>query len=138
VSKNKYPAHGEMQLSIEGQLLIVKGTGPANIEMVQEYQRQVTQFREQIMHLPWASLVLLSGTPLVSPVAKEVFVQTIRQANKMHLRATAVVFIDIEFAELSQSFWQEIFQQAEVDYHFFETEEGAREWLQGILKKRDP
>jgi hypothetical protein len=38
-----------LQFSIEVQLLINKGYGPENIEMVQKYQGQVIGFREQIM-----------------------------------------------------------------------------------------
>jgi hypothetical protein len=133
VSNSRYPAHGKLQLSLEGQLLIIKGTGPANVEMVQEYQRQVIGLRTQIMHSPWASLVLLSGTPLVSPEARVLFVQIIKQAKSMHLSATALVFVNIEFAGMAQQFWQEIYQEAGVNYDFFETEEEARDWLKSRL-----
>jgi hypothetical protein len=123
-----------MRLSVEGQLLIVEGTGPANIEMVHEYQRQVMGLRKQIMHAPWASLALLSGTPLVSPEAKDQFVQVIKQAGAMHLRATAVVLIDMESAEMVRQFWQGIYIEAGVNYKFFETQQEARIWLHAILK----
>jgi hypothetical protein len=122
-----------MHLSVEEQVLIIKGAGPANLEMVQEYQRQVYGLRQQVMHAPWASLVLLSGTPIVPPEAKELFVQTIKQAKAMNLHATAIVFVDIEFAEMVQHFWQEIFQDAGIYYEFFETETEARAWLQATL-----
>lgn len=125
-----------MQLSVEGQLLLIKGAGPANIELVQEYQRQIVGFRQQIMHAPWASLVLLSGTPIVPPDARQVFVETIKQAKAMHLRATAVVFVDIEFAELTKQFWQGIYIEAGVCYAFFDTEEEARVWLQAKLRQQ--
>jgi hypothetical protein len=133
VNKERFPAHGNLELSVEGQLLIIKGTGPGNLEIVEEYQRQVYGLRQQIMHAPWASLVLLSGTPLVPPEAKELFVQTIKQAKAMHLCATAVVFVDIEFAKMVQHFWQDIYHEADVNYGFFDTEEEAREWLQARL-----
>jgi hypothetical protein len=134
MSNNKFPAHGTMRLSVEGQLLIIEGSGPANIEMVQEYQQKVMGLRKQIMHAPWASLALLSGTPLVSPEAKELFVKVIKQAKTMHLRATAVVLIDMESADMVRQFWQEIYIDAGVKYDFFETIEEARNWLQSVLK----
>lgn len=134
MSKSRFPAHGKMRLSIEGQLLVVEGTGPANIEMVQEYQRQVMELRKQLMHAPWVSLALLGGTPLVSPEAKDKFVQIIKQAKKMHLRATAVVFIEMESVEIVRQFWQDIYMQGGVNYQVFETEAEARVWLLGILK----
>lgn len=133
MSKKAFPAHGNLQLSVEGPLLIIKGYGPANLEMVQEYQRQVIGFREQIMHAPWASLVLLSGTPLMSPEAKSVLMQTIKQAKVMHLRATAIVLVDVEFAEIVEHFWQDIYQDLGVNYGFFATDAEARLWLQNLL-----
>jgi hypothetical protein len=35
---------------------------------------------------------------------------------------------------VTQFFWQEIYQDAGVNYGFFDTEKEARFWLQGILK----
>jgi hypothetical protein len=52
----------------------------------------------------------------------------------MHLLATAVIFIDIELAKVTQFFWREIYQDAGVNYGFFDTEKEACFWLQGILK----
>ncbi|WP_339723038.1 hypothetical protein [uncultured Paraglaciecola sp.] len=132
--KSKFPAHGSLRLSIEGQLLIIEGSGPANLEMVQEYQQQVMGLRKQIMHAPWGSLALLSGTPLVSPEAKALFVQVIKQAKAMNLQATAVVLIEMESAEMVRQFWQEIYIDSGVNYAFFATIVEARNWLQTVLK----
>ncbi|PKH00066.1 hypothetical protein [Paraglaciecola sp. MB-3u-78] len=52
----------------------------------------------------------------------------------MHLSATAVVFVNIAFAEITQRFWEEIYQDAGVNYVFFESEEQTRVWLQSVLK----
>lgn len=133
MNKNRYPPHGKLHLSVEGQLLIIRGAGPANLEMVQEYQSQVISFREQIMDAPWASLVLLSETPLVPPEGKDILIQTIKQAKTMHLCATAVVFVDVEFADMVKHFWLDIYHDTGVTYQFFETEEQARSWLQDKL-----
>lgn len=134
MSNSGFPAHGSLRLSIEDQLLIVEGSGPANLELVQEYQQQVVGLRKKIMHAPWVSLALLSGTPLVSPKAKELFVEIISQAKSMNLRATAVVLIEIESVELVRQFWREIYTGAELKFCFFDTEEEARNWLQGVLE----
>ncbi|MBU3002397.1 hypothetical protein [Paraglaciecola arctica] len=134
MSNSRFPAHGSMRLSIQGQLLIVEGSGPGNIEMVQEYQQQVVGLRKQIMHAPWVSLALLSGTPLVSPEAKELFIQVVKQAKSMNLRATAVVFIEMESADLVRQFWREIYTSAGLKFSFFDTENEARDWLQSVLE----
>ena len=137
MNKKPFSAHGQLHVSIDGQLLLIEGTGPANLEMVQEYQRQVVGFREKIMHSPWASLVLLKGTPIVSPEAKAVFIETIKQAKVMHLCATAVVFIDVEFAALAEQFWREIYIEVGVPHGFFTTQHEARLWLQDCLNNEN-
>jgi hypothetical protein len=52
----------------------------------------------------------------------------------MHLLATAVIFVDIELAKGDSIFLAKIYQDAGVNYGFFDTEKEARFWLQGILK----
>lgn len=105
--------------------------------MVLKYQRTVIGYREKIMHAPWASLVLLHGTPLVPPEAKIILSETIEKAKSMHLQATAVVLVDVEFADVVKGFWNEIYQDIGVNYQFFETELLARAWLTDILADPD-
>jgi hypothetical protein len=52
----------------------------------------------------------------------------------MYFSATEVVFVNIAFAEITQRFWEEIYQDTGVNYGFFESEEQTRVWLQGVLK----
>lgn len=133
MNNRNFPIHGDLHLSIEGQLLVIEGEGPANLEMVLQYQRKVQAYRDSIMHKPWASLVLLSGTPLVPPEAKVLLTEIIRQAQQMHLAATAVVLIDVEYALIVRKFWQSIYEETGVTYQFFEDERDARDWLSRIL-----
>ncbi|GAB5380512.1 MAG: hypothetical protein Alis3KO_26520 [Aliiglaciecola sp.] len=138
MNQRNFPTHGELNLSVDGQLLIIDGAGPANLEMVLKYQRSVIGYREQIMHAPWASLVLLHGMPLVPPEAKIILSETIKKAKTMHLQATAVVLVEVEFADVVKGFWNEIYQDAGVRYRFFDTEQQARHWLADILSHPDP
>lgn len=135
MNNRNFPIHGDLHLSIEGQLLLIEGEGPANLEMVLQYQRKVQTYRNKIMHKPWASLVLLSGTPLVPPEAKVLLTDIVRQAQEMHLAATAVVLVDVEYALIVKKFWQSIYEETGVTYQFFEAEQDARDWLERILKE---
>jgi hypothetical protein len=40
----------------------------------------------------------------MSPAAKAMFFQTIKQVKAMHLSATAVVFVNLAFAEITPRF----------------------------------
>lgn len=137
MNTRNFPVHGELRLSTDGQLLIIEGQGPANLEMVLQYQRNIQAYRDKIMHKPWASLVSLSGTPLVPPEAKVLLTEIVRQAQQMHLAATAIVFIDVEYASIVRKFWQSIYEETGVMYRFFETEKDARDWLDSILRQKN-
>jgi hypothetical protein len=131
---SSFPPHGEIQLSLDGQILNIHGRGPVNMEAVIEYQTQVQQFRDQIMHTPWASLVLLSGVPLVTADAKKILSETVTQAKTMQLLATAVVFVDVEFADTIKLFWDDVLRSSGVECRFFDDETRAKNWLLGILE----
>ncbi|GAA0858921.1 hypothetical protein GCM10009114_30360 [Aliiglaciecola litoralis] len=120
-------------MSVDGQVLVIEGEGPATLDLVMTYQKNVQSYREQILPSPWVSLVLLRGTPLVTSESIDILTETIKQAKSMQLKATAVVLVDIQYAEIVQLFWQTIFDSAGIKYRFFESEKGAREWLNSII-----
>jgi hypothetical protein len=133
VNNKVFESHGRLHLSVDGQFLFINGTGPANVELVQEYQDKIMAFRQKIMHSPWVSLVCFSGLALVSPEAKTMFIKAIKHAKSMNLLATAAVFVDNEYIDTSQRFWSEIYQEAGISYDFFDSQQNAREWLQQKL-----
>ena len=93
--KRDFPIHGDIQLSVNDGLLIIEGSGPANLEAVLCYQREAQRYRDKLNPHPWGSLVLLRGEPLLPPEAKSLLVTTIQFACTQSLVATAVVFIGV-------------------------------------------
>jgi hypothetical protein len=135
VNRN-FPAHGALSIAIEGGLLVIRGRGPANTEMVIRYQREIHHYREQLCVNPWASLTILSGEPLLPPEASSMMVEAIKQAENMNLVATAVVFDDVQYKGMSEQFWENIYQQTNLKHAFFEDETEARQWLRSQVEKR--
>lgn len=131
-----FPEHGRLKLSTVGQILIIEGEGPANIEAIKDYQTRVVQYREAIMQAPWASLVLLSGVPLITADGIDLLHQIVTDAKALKLKATAIVFIDVEFENVIRQFWESIYKDVGVTYGFFDTEQDAKEWLLKILGSR--
>ncbi|GAA5213347.1 hypothetical protein ACFSJ3_03835 [Corallincola platygyrae] len=126
---DKFPSHGKLNLSIENGLLIIEGEGPANIEMVMEYQARVQAYREKLRHSPWASLVLLRGIPLLPMEAKNAMVTTIQHAQSLNLVATAVVLGELQYASTVKEFWTSIYEKTNISYAYFESRHDAEQWL---------
>ena len=80
-----FPIHGSLNICVESGLMIIRARGPANTEMVLQYQREVNQYREQLCDNPWTSLTVLSGEPLLPPEAAGMMVESIKQANDSEL-----------------------------------------------------
>lgn len=135
MNKRNFPAHGKLNLTVEKDLLIINGEGPGNLEVVLQYQRDVQQYRDQLNHAPWASLVRLAGVPLLPPEAKGLLIDTIRYASTQNLVATAIVFVDVEYADVIKKFWTSIYQQTPLPYQFFDNSDDARLWLEARIAR---
>lgn len=122
-------------MEIDGRLLRIKGEGPGNVEAIINYQREIQQYRQQLCVSPWASLVELSGQPMLPPEATSMMTDTIKFAKTMNLVATAVVFVDVEYTESVKQFWRAIYHEADLKYAFFNTTDEAKSWLLSEIDK---
>ena len=124
-----FAVHGTLQICIEPNLMVIRARGPANTEMVLQYQREVNEYRLKLCGKPWASLTILSGEPLLPPEASGMLVESIKQAENMSLVATAVVFDDVQYKAVSEQFWEGIYQRTSLKHAFFDDEQKAKAWL---------
>lgn len=128
-----FPIHGSLYICVELELMIIRARGPANTEMVLQYQREINQYREQLCDKPWTSLTVLSGEPLLPPEAAGMMVESIKQAEHMNLVATAIVFDDVQYKSIAEQFWESIYQRTSLKYAFFDDETSAKKWLKEEL-----
>lgn len=133
MTKSSYPAHGSARLTIDGRLLIVHGTGPGNLEMMQQYQKQAPAFREQLSGSAWVSLMILDGIPVGTAEANVILSEVVKQSKAAGLRAAALVFVGDEFNDIINSFWRNIYENEGITFGSFSTENQARDWLQALL-----
>ena len=124
-----FPIHGDIRVSVDDRLMIIEGTGPANIEAVQVYQENAQRFRDMLNEGPWASLVLLKGEPLLSPEAKSKLIEIIRYASTQKVIATGVVMQDLPYIKTIRHFWTSVYEETTLPYRFFDDEDQARSWL---------
>lgn len=131
----KFAEHGQINLSTENGLLIIKATGPANVEMVNSYRQQVSTFHQELKHTPWGSVVILQGEPFITPDASDNLVLGIKAAQKLNLTATAVVIINDDYPNMSKDFWQNIYKQTSLPFQFFNDTGKAKNWVKEQLKQ---
>jgi hypothetical protein len=130
----KFAEHGQINLSIEDGLLIIKATGPANIEMINSYRQQVSTFHQELKKTPWGSVAILQGEPFITPDASDNLVFGIKSGQELNLVASAVVIINDDYPSISKVFWQNIFEQTTLPFHFFDDIDEAKLWVQEQVK----
>lgn len=133
MNSSKFPMHGHLALSLDNRILVISGRGPANVEMIQHYQREVLTFKELLQTGPWASLVLLQDMLILPPDAKELMLGIVKIPKDSKLVATAIVIMEKEYPQIVERFWQDIYSNSTVPCQFFISETAARSWLVDML-----
>lgn len=134
----KFGLHGEYSLKIQEQTLLIRAKGPGNLELVEQYVKDVeNQIKWLSENGAWATLVVLSGTPLLPPDASKLLKRTISQEKYQGLTASAVVLEGVEYSQSISRFWLDIYKNAGIKAALFDDECLAMEWLNEQLYKPD-
>lgn len=128
--ERKFGLHGQYSLQIINQILIIRASGPANLELIEQYvidvENQVDILRGKGQ---WCTLIILSGTPLLPPDASRLIEDTIASEKRAGLCASAVVLNDVEYAQSASRYWLDFYAKTNVTAAVFEDENSALSWL---------
>lgn len=127
--KSIFDAHGQLEIFLEGRILIVRGTDSPNIEMVDEFNLRVEEFYQLLEGAPWGSLTYLFGDVLFPPDAVTMIESNFRRMISLGLCGIAVVISDTQYPMLVRDFWVSIYEKVGISYQFFEDPEDAKSWL---------
>jgi len=123
---NQFIAHGESQLSVEGQILIIDITGPCNIEFFHELHHDLVRISKKINVENYATLLILRGEAIF---VEEVFEYHVEFLKKVKTKAIA---IDLEYCEtpsVTKAMCHKAYCSAEITHEFFENMSQAKNWL---------
>jgi hypothetical protein len=129
----KFRAHGNFSIEREGNILIVNAEGPGNIELAEDYHRQVSEHVVQLAGKPWASINIFSKESFFTPDASKNLIEGAEYAKDIGFVACAFIVRVDEYHNSLKSFWEMIYGSAGVDYCFFEDEANAKAWLKEKL-----
>lgn len=137
IASKRFVAHGEATFHIEGRLLITRGIGPFNAELIEKSKvllREVTL--SLCTHSSWRHLVIFQKSALASPETLDVFTKMLQElsSDKLSPHYTAHVFgLDVEGGKLMSSVLSNCYFRAGLPYAYFTAEEEARIWLDSKL-----
>ena len=127
--KKIFTAHGQLDIILEGRILIVKGTDSPNSEMVDEFNLRVEKYYQLLKGAPWGSLSYMHGDIIFPPDAVPVIEANFRRMASLGLVAIAVIIKDTQYPSLVETFWQSRFEKSDTPYQFFDNTTDAKSWL---------
>jgi hypothetical protein len=109
----EFKPHGSFGLHRDGQLIVVEATGPWNIELIQQYARDVLPVIKEISaDGPWGSIVIVKGSILFTTEAAA----ALREAGFRNAKSSGrvavsyVVTADVEGAVFAPTIIKHIYE----------------------------
>ncbi|WP_088330554.1 hypothetical protein [Lacimicrobium sp. SS2-24] len=128
-----YRIHGSIRIELQDRVLILHAEGPGNADLIQQYQRDVQHYRDQLRGQPWGNLVIFYNEPLLTPDAKEMMYESIARSRESGMVAAAVVLSEVNSPAIVRQFWDSIYQHVGMPHEFFASQEQAKDWLKTFL-----
>jgi hypothetical protein len=129
----EFRAHGKFSIEKEGNILVVNAEGPGNIELAESYHQQISEYLTELSGKPWASINIFSKESFFTPDASQNLIAGAKYAKEIGFVACAFVIKTDEYQHSLKSFWEMIYDKANVEYRFFEDEVTAKAWLKGKM-----
>lgn len=128
-----FQVHGTLDVAIEGQILVLEGTGPWNMESLHASGTYAKPLMQRLYDRPWAVLAILRGEAVYVPDAARELIETVTFEKSRGRIATAIVLEDCDLPSFSRNHLSEIYQQAGERFEFFTNISRAKFWLEGQL-----
>ncbi len=126
---SQFSAHGKLEISVEGRILIVKGIDSPNSEMVDEFALTVEAYIQSLKGAPWGCLTHLHGDAIFPPSALPMIEANLKRMASLGLVGIATIIEHSESPSVVKQFWQSMYEKSAIAYQFFDQSEGARSWL---------
>ncbi|MBU2877465.1 MULTISPECIES: hypothetical protein [Alteromonadaceae] len=130
-----FEAHGTLDLFVKDRILRLEGTGPWNLESLDESGEEADPMIELLAQEPWAVLVIMHGECIYVHAAGQRLSEIVRAEKQRNRIATAILVNDCDSPNFAKQHIGEIYQNAGEHYEFFDDVDTAEIWLKQQLAK---
>ncbi|MFA3790928.1 hypothetical protein AB6T38_07405 [Aliiglaciecola sp. SL4] len=128
-----FAAHGTLDLFVKDRILRLEGTGPWNLESLDESGELADPMIEELIKQPWAVLVILHGECIYVHEAGQRLTEIVRREKTQNRVATAILVNDCDSPNFAQQHIGDIYKNAGEKFKFFDNEDSAEIWLKQQL-----
>lgn len=130
----KFEQHGQLASAVLGNILVLEGTGPFNIEMLRAASQEASEVLNSLYKKPWGVLSSMHGEAAYLPDAAELLIDTIRKEKSLNRIATAIIVTNSTVKVFVEGHLSHIYQRAGETCEVFEERETALVWLNRQIK----
>lgn len=135
MSGQNFSVHGTLHLWIEDDILMMEGTGPWNLESVNESDDKVLELKPKLYGQAWAALLIVHGDPIYVPEAADIIVDSVRDDIENGRVATAILLNHCHSPEFGRRHLTKIYTDAGETFAFFDEICEAKTWLSTKLEQ---
>lgn len=132
VAVSRFAAHGQVEISFDGDILLYKATGPFNKELVESLAVAQSDILSAADHQgPWVSVSLMLGSMLASPEAFARYADMMHAPKPPHYIPLASVYVvapDVEGRSLMLPKYAAIHTACGRQFQSFERLDEALAW----------
>ncbi|WP_206483415.1 hypothetical protein [Thalassotalea sp. G2M2-11] len=127
-----FAPHGNIQTSIDENMVIINVEGHCNTEFFQQMAKELAVVREQVEIEQYTALIILHGEALATQDAM-LFLTQYLEASLVN--AVAFNLSDVLTPALTQNICHQSFAQVNIRHDFFQDNESAKAWLKQCIKE---
>lgn len=128
-------AHGTVKFSINGKIMELEGTGPWNLEQMQQSGDAAQPILNQLLDSPWAVLATFHGEAFYTEDAAEQLVGWVKKEKQRGRVATALILTHASVPDIAKWHLSQIYLQAGENLKIFDNRAQALSWLRQQLKE---
>jgi hypothetical protein len=126
----KFIAHGNTEIIMEGNIIVIRCVGPWNIEYFHRLHQDILTAVSQVDINNYGVLFLPISEAICVAEAIDYHVDFLKQGNA---KAIAVNLTGSEVPNITKDLCQKAYEQAGLNFQFFYSDESAKAWLQHHL-----
>ena len=129
---SSYIVHGDSNIHVEDNIIILESRGPWNAEYFQELHRQLTTIVQDNALTDYGVLLIPLGEAIGVHGAMDSHVNFVRQSQT---KAIAINLSRCETPFSTESLCRVLYDDANIKYEFFFSTEEAKQWLKFEMAK---
>lgn len=127
----EFPVHGQCEIEIEGELIVLTAFGPWNIEFFHAFHAALVDKVSDIRHGQHAVLLKPRGQAVTTRECLDLHCEFLKNVSTV---AIAVDLSGCDTKPITKALLESIYKRAGVKFSIFENESLAKAWLKEELK----